>query len=163
MDSVGVQRQVFLLCGSWYSKGRAAALVNAFSSLDIICNAGIDTVMYGLPPDRTGKRGRPKKYGERLSPGDIGPASPKTRAWRPGVSPVLTRLWGGRAVYAIVALPKSGDGGPRLFFCTKDPEDIVPDHNRCADDVIRGYGKEDIRYLPLAFYYAPLGYRDILL
>lgn len=66
--------------------------------------------------------------------------------------PVLTRLWGGRVVYAIVTLPRSGNGSRRLFFCTKDPEDIVLDYDSCADDAIRGYGKEDIRYLPPACY-----------
>lgn len=66
--------------------------------------------------------------------------------------PVLTRLWGGRVVYAIVTLPKSGNGSRRLFFCTKAPEEITLDYRNCADDAIREYGKEDIRYLPLACY-----------
>lgn len=152
MDSIGLDRQVFLLCDSWYPKGCVAGLVDEYHNLDIICNVRIDTVMYGLPPGRTGRRGRPRKYGERLSPEDIVLASPKTGAWRIGARPVLTRLWGGRVVYAIVTLPKSGNGSRRLFFCTKDPEDIVLDYDRCADDAIREYAREDIRYLPLACY-----------
>ena len=112
----------------------------------------LKTVMYGLPPERTGKRGRPKKYGGRLSPEDFGLESPKTGDWKIGVRPVLTRLWGGRVVYAIVTLPKSGNGSRRLFFCTRNPEEIALDYENCADDAIREYGKEDIRYLPLACY-----------
>lgn len=50
--------------------------------------------MYSLPPERTGKRGRQKKYGERLSPEDFELGSPKTGDWKIGVRPVLTRLWG---------------------------------------------------------------------
>ncbi len=119
MGGIGAQRQVFLLCDSWYPKGCVAGLVNEYHNPDIICNARIDTVMYGLPPERTGKRGRPKKYGGRLSPEDFGLQSPKTGDWQIGVRPVLTRLWGERVVYAIVTLPKSGNGTRRLFFCTK--------------------------------------------
>ena len=152
MDTIGTRRQVFLLCDSRYPKGCIANLVDEHCNLDIICNARIDTVMYDLPPERTGKRGRPKKYGVRLSPEDFGLESPKTGNWKVGVRPVLTRLWEGRVVYAIVTLPKSGNGSRRLFFCTKAPEEIALDYRDCADDAIREYGKEDIRYLPLACY-----------
>jgi len=152
MDCIGLDRQVFLLCDSWYPKGCVAGLVNEYHNLDIICNARIDTVMYNLPPERTGKRGRPKKYGERLSPEDFRLESPKTGDWKIGVRPVLTRLWGERVVYAIVTLPKSGNGSRRLFFCTKDPEGIILDHSRCEDDTIRGYGEENVQFLPLACY-----------
>ena len=152
MDNIGQDRQVFLLCDSWYPKGCVAGLVDEYHNLDIICNARIDTVMYDLPPGRTGKRGRPRKYGERLSPEDFGFESPKTGDWKIGVRPVLTRLWGERVVYAIVTLPKSGNGSRRLFFCTKDPESIILDYSRCEDDTIRGYGGEKKQFLPLACY-----------
>ncbi len=152
MDSIGPDRQVFLLCDSWYPKGCVAGLVNEFHNLDIICNARIDTAMYDLPPKRTGKRGRPRKYGSRLSPEDFGLQSPKTGDWQIGVRPVLTRLWGERVVYAIVTLPKSGNGSRRLFFCTKDPESILIDHSRCEDETIRGYGEENTQFLPIACY-----------
>ena len=68
LDKIDPARQVFLLCDSWYPKGCVAGLVNEYQNLDIICNARIDSVMYDLSPERTGKRGRPKKYGVRLSP-----------------------------------------------------------------------------------------------
>ena len=152
MDNIGQDRQVFLLCDSWYPKGCAAGLVDEYHNLDIICNARIDTAMYDLPPGRTGKRGRPKKYGERLSPEDFELESPKTGDWKIGVRPVLTRLWGERVVYAIITLPKNGNGSRRLFFCTKDPESIFLDYGRCEDDTIRGYGEEKKQFLPLACY-----------
>ena len=152
MDNIGPDRQVFLLCDSWYPKGCVAGLVDEYNNLDIICNARIDTVMYDLPPERTGKRGRPKKYGGRLSPEDFELESPKTGDWKIGVRPVLTRLWGERVVYALVTLPKSGNGSRRLFFCTKDPENILLDYGRCEDNTIRGYGEENKQFLPLACY-----------
>ena len=152
MDSIGPDRQVFLLCDSWYPKGCVAGLVDEFHNLDIICNARIDTVMYDLPPGRTGKRGRPKKYGGRLSPEDFVLESPKTGDWKIGVRPVLTKLWGERVVYAIVTLPKTGNGSRRLFFCTKNPESILLDYSRCEDDTMRGYGEENVQFLPVACY-----------
>lgn len=152
VDSIGPDRQVFLLCDSWYPKGCVAGLVGEFQNLDIICNARIDTVMYDLPPGRTGKRGRPKKYGERLSPEDFELESPKTGDCKIGVRPVLTRLWGERVVYAVVTLPKSGNGSHRLFFCTKNPESIIIDYSSCEDETIRSYGKENEKFLPVACY-----------
>lgn len=152
MDHISPDRQVFLLCDSWYPKGCVAGLVDEYHNLAIICNARIDTVMYDLPPGRTGKRGRPKKYGERLSPEEFELESPKTGDLEIGVRPVLTRLWGERVVYAIVTLPKSGNGSRRLFFCTQNPESIILDYSRCEDNAMRGYGEENKQFLPLACY-----------
>lgn len=152
MDNIGSGRQVFLLCDSWYPKGCVAGLVNEYPNLGTICNARIDTAMYDLPPGRTGKRGRPKKYGKRLSPEDFELESPKTGDWRIGVRPVPTRLWGERVVYAVVTLAKSGNGSRGLFFCTKDPESILLDFGRCEDETIRSYGEENKKSLPVACY-----------
>ncbi len=152
MDGIGSDRQVFLLCDSWYPKGCVAGLVDECQNLDIICNARIDTVMYDLPPERTGKRGRPKKYGGRLLPEDFELEFLKTGDWKIGARPVLTRLWGGRVVYAIVTLPKSGNGNCRLFFCTKNPESIIMDCSSCEDETIRSYGEENEKLLPIACY-----------
>lgn len=152
LDNIDPDRQVFLLCDSWYPKGCVAGLVNEYQNLDIICNARIDSVMYDLPPERTGKRGRPRKYGVRLSPEDFELETPKTGDWKIGVRPVLTKLWGERVVYALVTLPKSGKGSRRLFFCTKNPENILLDYSKCEDDTMREYGEEKKQYLPLACY-----------
>ena len=150
VDSIGSDRQVFLLCDSWYPKGCVAGLVDEYQNLDIICNARTDTVMHDFPPERTGKRGRPKKYGGRLLPEDFELEFPKTGDRKIGVRPVLTRLWGGRVVYAIVTLPKSGNGNRRLFFCTKNLESIIMDYSRCEDETIRSYGEENEKFLPIA-------------
>lgn len=77
MAVLGESRQVFLLCDSWYPKAEVAGLINEFSNLDIICNARIDTAMYGLSPAPAGKRGRPRKYGKRIYPEDFELPPPK--------------------------------------------------------------------------------------
>lgn len=50
MKVIGDQRQVILLCDSWYPKEEVADLVNQFESLELICNARADTVLFDLPP-----------------------------------------------------------------------------------------------------------------
>lgn len=152
MGTIGSERQVFLLCDSWYPKAEVAGLIKEFQNLDIICNARVDTAMYELPPSPTGKRGRPRKYGDRIFLKDFKLSVPQTGDWRVGVRPVLTRLWGERVVYAIVTAPKKGGDSRRLFFCTKKPEEIGLDYGLCADERIRKYGEEDVSYLPIACY-----------
>ncbi len=152
MKVIGGQRQVILLCDSWYPKAEVAALVNEFEDLDLICNARSDTVLYHLPPAPSGKRGRPRKHGDRLHLKEVSLSEPKTGDWKIGVIPVMTDLWKGRVVYAVVTAPKKGNGTRRLFLCTKDPEEIEFDLELCADDTVRAYGEENRLYLPLAWY-----------
>lgn len=152
MGVIGADKQVFLLCDSWYPKAEVAGLVSEFENLDIICNARVDTAMYELPPAPTGKRGRPRKYGKRIYLKDFVLQAPRAGDWKVGVRLVLTRLWGGRVVYAYVTAPKKGGDSRRLFFCTKKPDGISLDYSHCADGLIREYGEEDINYLPLACY-----------
>lgn len=58
MKTIGPQRQVILLCDSWYPKAEVAALVDQFENLEMVCNARVDTALYGLAPARTGKGSR---------------------------------------------------------------------------------------------------------
>ena len=58
--------QVVLLCDSWYPKGEVIGAVKAYENLDLICSVRSDTVLYDFPPALTGKRGRPRKYGDKL-------------------------------------------------------------------------------------------------
>lgn len=57
MKVIGTEHQVILLCDSWYPKAEIAELVERYDNLDMICNVRIDTVLYDLPLDPTGKRG----------------------------------------------------------------------------------------------------------
>ena len=152
LDNINPDRLVFLLCDSWYPKGCVTGLVNEYQNLDTIYNARIDSVMYDLPPERTGKRGRPKKYGVRLSPEDFELETSKTGDWKISVCPIFTKLWGERLVYAFVTFLKSGNGSHRLFFCTKEPQNILLDYSKCEDDTMRGYVKEKSSTLLLACY-----------
>lgn len=61
------KRNVIILCDSWYVKSTMTALVDEYQNLDLIGNARIDTAIYDLPPEPTGKKGRPPKRGRKLS------------------------------------------------------------------------------------------------
>jgi len=67
MPALSGKRNVILLCDSWYAKKDLLRLADDYATLDIICNARSDSVIYDLPPERAGKRGRPAKHGKKLS------------------------------------------------------------------------------------------------
>ena len=67
MPSFASQKNVIILCDSWYAKKNLACIVDEYPNLDLICNARTDSVIYDLAPQPTGRRGRPAKHGERLS------------------------------------------------------------------------------------------------
>lgn len=58
--------QVILLCDSWYPKGEVIDTVKQYPNLDLIAAVRWDTALYDLPPASTGKRGRPRKYGDPI-------------------------------------------------------------------------------------------------
>ena len=152
MKTIGPQRQVILLCDSWYPKAEVAALVEQFENLEMVCNARVDTALYGLAPARTGKRGRPRKRGDRISLDEITLNEPQNGDWLIGIMPVITNLWKDKVVYALVTAPKNGKGSRRLFLCTADPGSICFDWENSADKTACFYGAENIFYLPLAWY-----------
>lgn len=67
MPEFSAQRNVIILCDSWYAKKDLVCIVDEYANLDVICNARYDSVIYDLAPQPTGKKGRPAKHGRRLS------------------------------------------------------------------------------------------------
>ena len=128
------------------------ALIEQFENLEMVCNARVDTALYGLPPAKTGKKGRPRKRGSRIQLDDIVLSEPESGDWLIGIMPVITNLWKDKVVYALVTAPKNGKGSRRLFLCTADPRTISFDWENSADKTTRSYGAENVFYLPLAWY-----------
>ena len=67
MDIIGHERNVCLCCDSWYPKGEITELPQQYDNLALICNVRHDTALYDLPPAKTGKKGRPRVRGQKLS------------------------------------------------------------------------------------------------
>lgn len=92
-----------------------------FTNLEIICNTRSDTVFYALPPEKTGQRGCPKIFGDRLSLDDFALKEIKYYNYKAGMRTVLTNLLKHKKDSAVVTQPLSGDP-KRLFLCTGAPE-----------------------------------------
>ena len=125
MPSLTSIRNVILLCDSWYAKKNLVSIVDEYENLDIICNARNDSVIYDLPPAKTGKRGRPAKRGKRLSvEDDFSLSDEKIGDYFIGVRRVLSNLFDERTVLAFVTSTGNAGGSRRLFFRTVFPEQI---------------------------------------
>lgn len=61
------QKNVILLCDSWYMKKPLVSIPEEYPNLDMIGNVRADSVLYDLPPERTGRKGRPAGHGKQLS------------------------------------------------------------------------------------------------
>ena len=132
--------QVILLCDSWYPKKPVTGLVAEFENLEMICCVRSDTILYDLPGERTGKRGRPRTHGERLELSAINLKKPEGAAYYMGCCKVITNLWKGRTVYACVtAANPEKPGSFRLFLCTTEPEGIRVQPEKQVNETIRCY------------------------
>lgn len=119
------QKNVIVLCDSWYAKKDLVCVVNEYANLDIICNARYDSVIYDLAPQPAGKKGRPAKHGKRLSPdNDFTLSDEKVGEYYIGARRVLTNLFGQREVYAYVTASEKMKGSRRLFFSTIFPHQL---------------------------------------
>ena len=152
MKVIGSKRQVILLCDSWYPKSEITELIERYDNLHLICNVRSDTVLYDLPPTPTGKRGRPRKRGERLSLKQFELSEPEHGDYQIGTRQVLTNLWKDKKVHALVTFPKKGKGTYRLFLSTIDPKEISLAQECFTKEGLCPYASENIEYLPLDLY-----------
>ena len=150
MKAIVTEKKVLLCCDSWYPKAEITQLPEEFENLDIICNVRSDTALYELPPERTGKKGRPRVRGERLSLKDFALQEVKETGMRTGTRTVMTNLFKKHPVTAIVTESKSGSR--RLFLCTASSESLHFDTNCSGIGKAVHYAQTDISFLPLTIY-----------
>lgn len=119
------KKNVIILCDSWYVKKNLVSIVDEYENLDLIGNARSDSVIYDLPPQRTGKRGRPALHGKKLSiQNDFTLSDEKIGDYYMAVRRVLTNIFGKRTVLAYVTSADKAEGSRRLFFSTVFPEQL---------------------------------------
>ena len=106
-------------CDAWYSKGPVIQLVKDHKNVQMNAAVRVDTVLYELPSDKTGQRGRPPLKGEKIVNfstfefHDVPKSNLKIASKK-----VKTRLFGlDRVVLAIVTMTADGSS-KRLFLCT---------------------------------------------
>ncbi len=147
------QRNVIILCDSWYVKSTLTALVDEYDNLDLIGNARVDTAIYDLPSAPSGKRGRPAKRGKRLSIlDDFTVSDEKIDGYYMGVRTVLTNIFGDRKVLAYVTSAVKNSSTRRLFFSTVSPMDLqlfCAWHEKAP---LNQTGSHWMKYIPLFLY-----------
>ena len=107
MEVIGNKRNVCLCCDSWYPKAEITQLPKKYDNLALISNVRHDTVLYDLPPAKTGKKGRPKVRGEKLSFDDFAFSVVDGTDYAVGSRQVITNLFGKKPVHAIVTKTKT--------------------------------------------------------
>ncbi len=103
MPELRTKKNVIILCDSWYVKKPLVSIIDEYENLDMIGNARSDSVIYDLPPQRTGEKGRPTSHGKRLSiHDDFTLSDEKIGDYYMAARRVLTNIFGRRTVLAYV-------------------------------------------------------------
>ena len=147
------KKNVIILCDSWYVKKDLACIVNEYKNLELIGNARSDSVIYDLPPAPTGKKGRPRKHGRRLSIyEDFVLSAEKIGGYYTGSRRVLTNIFGERQVMAYVTSTSKGEGSRRLFFSTIFPTQLQIFCAWQEKAPLNCTGSSWMQYIPLFLY-----------
>ena len=94
MEVIRNKRNVCLCCDSWYPKAEITQLPKKYDNLALISNVRHDTALYELPSAKTGKKGRPKVRGRKLSSDDFEFSSVGGTDYSVGCRQVITNLFG---------------------------------------------------------------------
>ena len=113
------QKNVILLCDSWYMKKPLVSISEEYPNLDMIRTVRADSALYDLPPERTGRKGRPAGHGKQISiETDFIFSDKKIDGYFIAVRPVITNLFGSRKVLAYVTAPEP-ESGKKDFFSVR--------------------------------------------
>ena len=153
MPAFAPQKNVIILCDSWYAKKDLVSIVEEYQNLDVICNARYDSVIYDLAPEPTGRKGRPAKHGRRLSPEvDFMLSDEKIGDYYIGSRRVLTNIFGYREVFAYVTSAEKETGSKRLFFSTIFPKQLQIFCAWQEKAPLNQTGSDHMQYIPLFCY-----------
>lgn len=121
LPSFPSEKQVILLCDSWYPKGAVRKAISAHPQLELVANVRVDTKLYDLPPEPTGKRGRPPKKGQSLTIQEDFQLIHQLGDYFIGTRKVMTNLFPD-PVYAMVSAGNTDNPSTyRLFISTLMP------------------------------------------
>jgi hypothetical protein len=121
---------ITLLLDAWYMKGYLIVDVLKRGAV-VIGQVRRDTALYDPPPPRTGKPGRPRKYGDRITRGKLKtlpqthtelPIYGNQRTIRYRTAVCMARFLGGRLVRAVwVSMFVDGKWKPERLLLSTDP------------------------------------------
>lgn len=114
-------KNVTLLCDSWYTKGDVLSCVKEHDNLELIAAVRYDTAIFDLPPEPNGKRGRNPIYGEKLNIKDL--EYKKNGDYYQANKLVKTRLFKDQTIEIMVTVKDIDDfKSPRMFINTNPKE-----------------------------------------
>lgn len=142
--------QVVLLCDSWYSKGIIIEIVKKYNNLELIAAVRSDTVLYDLQPAPTGKRGRPRLYGDKIDIKNL--SYEKVGEYYVATKQVLTNIFKTKPVTVTVTVKSiESFDSVRVFISTVTADDIKV----FKDHQVAGVSCEPLtrKYLPYLCYH----------
>ena len=141
--------QVILLCDSWYPKGEIISTVKKYSNLELIAAIRRNTGIYELPPPPTWKKGRPKKYGDRVNLKDL--SFEKVGEYFVATKQLLTNIFGVHPIDITVTVKDIDNlDSIRLFISTVTSKDIRIFQKHEVENV--SYKEETFKYIPYFIY-----------
>lgn len=140
--------QVIVLCDSWYTKRPFLNMLKNYSNLSIIGAVRSDTSMYDLCPEPTGKRGRPRKKGAKLSYKDF--EYTKEGDYYIATKKVLTNLFSEPIIVTVTTTDLNKFSSVRVYVCSVEPSDIKSFKNYIVDD--SEANTENLRLIPFFTY-----------
>ena len=147
---IGNEKKIIVLFDSWYPKGIMCKICEK-ENIGIICNVRHDTTLYNLPPVKTGKRGRPRQYGERLSLDNFSLKEISGTNYKASSRYVKTKIFGNKVVLAIVTENISSKSR-RIFICTDENISKYLDVKLLSNDTMKNFYIADKMFLPLCIY-----------
>ena len=153
MPAFTKQKNVIILCDSWYVKKDLVCLVDEYENLDLIGSARVDSVIYDLAPGPTGKKGRPAVHGRKLSiQDDFTLSDEKIGDYYMAVRRVLTNIFGRREVMVYVTSPSKDSSTRRLFFSTVFPQQLEIFCAYQEKSPLNQTGSGWMQYIPILIY-----------
>ncbi|MCK8827400.1 transposase [Natroniella acetigena] len=114
-------KNVTLLCDSWYTKGDVLDCVKDHDNLELIGAVRHDTAIFELPPPPNGKRGRNPIYGKKLNITELD--YEKNGDYYLATKLVRTRLFRDKTIEIMVTVKDIDDfKNPRVFINTNPKE-----------------------------------------
>lgn len=114
--------KIVLLCDSWYSKGVILDTVKNYDNLDIVGAVRHDTVIHDLPPAPTGKRGRPKKRGNKLDYKEF--TYNQESEYYVATKKVITNLFEEAIYVTVTTKDKDTFSSVRMYISSINPDEI---------------------------------------
>ncbi len=137
MGVVGKERDVVIVCDSWYTKSNLLQLTKTFPNLHLVGNVRSDTVCreYDAPEKDPHKRGKAPAHGHKLALGDYVLSVDTLNDFHVGYHKVSINLLKGQPFWAYVSAPSltSKSKSKRLFLSSIDPMKLA--------GLLKGYAK----------------------